>query len=350
MTIKINYFGLLRSPVSWAKIGREIIGEFVNRGDEVCVFERKGFRYNSGFEIPDSKSIQNRFLYDRTLTFEYPKNYKLITTKYKCGMLVYETTEAPPSWIPYINKHLDILFLPNEFNKKIFLDAGVKEEIIRVVPYGVNNFVFKPKAQGQKPEEAPARKKTFRFLCVAMPQKRKGLDVLIPAFENIFGGRSGAELIIKFPYKPGNSRYDYIPKAGSENIRFLTGEFSEKQMAKLYQSADCFVLPSRAEGFGMIYIEALASGLPVIATGWGGHMDFLNEKNAALINYKLVPAGGMQYDNPEGRGLCAEPDINDLAEKLITAYEGKIQKPEFEIKRFYWENIVKKMKTYIRNV
>ncbi len=259
-------------------------------------------------------------------------------------MLVYETTEAPPSWIPYINNSLDILFLPNEFNKKIFRDAGVKEEIIRIAPYGVNDSVFKPKTK-----EVSTRKGTFRFLCVAMPQKRKGLDVLIPAFEETFGGRKDAELIIKFPYKPGKSKYDYIPKIKSENIKILTGEYSEKQMAGLYRSADCFVLPSRAEGFGMIYMEALACGLPVIAAGWGGHMSFLNEKNAMFVDCKLMPAGNMQYDNPGGGGLWAEPDLGSLIEKLKEAYEGKIRKPKFEPEEYSWDNIASKMKAQIKN-
>ena len=122
----LNYFGLLRSPVSWAKIGRELIGALIRQGDEVCVYERRGFGYNSKFKIQNSKleqNIKNKFLYDRTLTFEHPSNYKYITSKQKFGMLVYETTQAPEQWAEKANASLDILFLPNEFNREIF-DAG----------------------------------------------------------------------------------------------------------------------------------------------------------------------------------------------------------------------------------
>jgi len=119
----LNYFGLLRSPVSWAKIGRELIKSFITLGIDLCIYERRGFLYNPDFKLPDFFRIQKNFIYDITLAFEYPENYKLINTKFKNGMLVYETTEVPQKWVENINKYLDILFLPSDFNKQIFINS-----------------------------------------------------------------------------------------------------------------------------------------------------------------------------------------------------------------------------------
>lgn len=338
--MEINYFGILRSPVSWAKIGRCLIIEFLKQNIDVCIYERKGFCFNKNWKLDFEEKIKNQFLYEKTLTFEYPLNYKLIPTKFKYGMLVYETTEVPKIWVENANRYLDILFLPNEFNRKIFIESGVNPDIIKIIPYGINPEIFNNKKINKKDSK-------FTFLCVCMPQKRKGIDLLIKAFEKLFKNDKNTQLILKFPYKSGKSDYDIKIECRSSNIIIIEKEFAEEEMVNLYKNADIFVLPSRAEGFGMIYLEALACGLPVIATGWGGHMDFLNNENAVLIDYKLVPAGNCQYDNKNGNGFMAEPDFDDLIEKMIFARKNieflkeKIKK--IDLKEFYWYNIVKKI-------
>lgn len=336
----INYFGILRSPVSWAKIGRCLIIEFLKQNIDVCIYERKGFCFNKNWKLDFEEKIKNQFLYEKTLTFEYPLNYKLIPTKFKYGMLVYETTEVPKSWVENVNKYLDILFLPNEFNKKIFIESGVNPNIIKIIPYGINPKIFNNKKINKKNSK-------FTFLCVCMPQKRKGIDLLIKAFEKLFKNDKDTQLILKFPYKSGKSDYDIKIECTSSNIIIIEKEYAEEEMADLYKSADIFILPSRAEGFGMIYLEALACGLPVIATGWGGHMDFLNNENAILVDYKLILAGNCQYDNKNGNGFMAEPDFDNLVEKMLFAKKNidflkeKIKK--IDLKEFYWYNIAKKI-------
>jgi len=345
----LNYFGLLRSFASWAKVAREILLELAKQGDDINIYERRGFGYKKDFELGRGleKTITKKFIFDNTLTFEYPMNYRLIKTKKIFGMLVYETTKLPEKWVAEINKHLNLLFVPSFFNKEIFNGSGVKPDIIRVLPHGINpKYYFKNKKK--------VKKDVFRFLTVSMPQKRKALDILLPVFMETFAGRSDIELTVKMPYLPGKSIYDFTgikEYTDAKNIKFVSKEYSEEQMGDLYRSSDCYVQASRAEGFGMTYLEALACGLPVIATGWGGHMDFLNEKNAELVKYKLVSAKGVQYDNNSDEALMAEPDVNDLAEKIKYVYEnhdvaGK-KADELQAGDFYWENIVGKLKQYI---
>jgi glycosyltransferase involved in cell wall biosynthesis len=361
--MELTYFGLLRSPVSWAKIGRELAEAFINNGDKVHVFERRGFSYNKDFKLPAilDAALVKEFRGDKALTFEHPLNYKYLTTKQKYGMLVYETTVAPKEWAVKANETLNILFLPNEFNKKIFTDAGVRPELIRVVPHGFNPRIYNPGSLIPNPELGKIQtaelgirdqglgiKNRFTFLAVAMPQRRKGIDVLLSAFEKAFPDKKDVELVIKFPYAPGKSKYDIKMPQLPENARLITAEYTEEQMADLYRSAGCFVLPSRAEGFGLVYLEALACGIPVIATGWGGQTEFLNEKNALLLDYKPAPAGSIQYDNENAAGLMAEPSVDDLVDKLryaVSHHAAEADKiKNLDLSRFYWQNIAERMR------
>jgi hypothetical protein len=76
--VEFTYFGMLRSPVSWAKIGRELSLAFMKNGDKVHIYERRGFSYNKDFKLPPEieQSLVKEFVSDKTLSFEHPNNYK----------------------------------------------------------------------------------------------------------------------------------------------------------------------------------------------------------------------------------------------------------------------------------
>lgn len=82
----------------------------------------------------------------------------------------------------------------------------------------------------------------------------------------------------------------------SDRVEFR-GHCCREELAEAYALADCFVLASRSETFGVAYIEAMASGLPVIATRCGGPEDFVAEENGILVPTDDVDAlaGAMEY-------------------------------------------------------
>ena len=70
---------------------------------------------------------------------------------------------------------------------------------------------------------------------------------------------------------------------GTDDAVTFTGRLERSAMAELYKSADAFILASRSETFGVVLIEALSAGLPVIAARSGGPEDYVNDSNGLLV-------------------------------------------------------------------
>src|SRR5690606_27167664 len=113
-------------------------------------------------------------------------------------------------------------------------------------------------------------------------------------------------------------------------IRFVQQHLSDEELRQLYQQADAFVLPSRGEGWGRPYMEAMASGLPTIGTHWSGNTAFMNADNSFLIDCRMqpVPETGWR-EIPTYRGhRWAEPDVAHLKQLMQQVVEQPQQARE----------------------
>ncbi|MEX1029167.1 MAG: glycosyltransferase [Paenibacillaceae bacterium] len=118
-------------------------------------------------------------------------------------------------------------------------------------------------------------------------------------------------------------------------IQIITQYLNSKSLRSIYAKGHAFVLPTRGEGVGLPFLESMASGVPIITTGWGGHMDFLTSNNSFLVHYKLrPPVIGMNRKSSishqfrhlfaEKGQLWAEPDIGSLRKQMRKAYENPL--------------------------
>jgi len=89
----------------------------------------------------------------------------------------------------------------------------------------------------------------------------------------------------------------------------------------LLAASDCYVSLHRSEGLGLPMAEAMYLGKPVIATAYGGNMDFMTLNNSLLVKYKLVELE-RDYGPYEKRAVWAEPDIKHASELMRWAYEN----------------------------
>jgi glycosyltransferase involved in cell wall biosynthesis len=92
------------------------------------------------------------------------------------------------------------------------------------------------------------------------------------------------------------------------SIQLVEGELVDAEVKNLVRNCDCFVSLHRSEGFGRLLAEAMLLGKPVIATGYSGNLDFMNQSNSCLVAHRLVPVAEEAYPYWQGQ-VWAEPDV-----------------------------------------
>lgn len=131
-------------------------------------------------------------------------------------------------------------------------------------------------------------KKYFEFATAANLLPGKGMNVLIKAFSNVVKDNPDTHLTI---YGDGKCKQQLQKLCKqleiSDKVTFY-GTYIRKEIAELLPKADAFVLASKRETFGVVYIEAMACGLPVIATKCGGPEDFVDASNGYLVEVDNV--------------------------------------------------------------
>lgn len=128
----------------------------------------------------------------------------------------------------------------------------------------------------------------FTFVTVANLVVLKRIDLLIEAVHRIVEETVDIQLIIIGDGVEKDNLENLVECYNLQKYVTLMGKLNRKQINDIFNKADCFVLASSSETFGVAYIEALAAGLPVIATRCGGPEDFVNEENGILIDVNDV--------------------------------------------------------------
>ena len=127
--------------------------------------------------------------------------------------------------------------------------------------------------------------KPFVWIAVGSLIQRKGYDLLLEAFARLKGGE---RLVITGSGPEGEHLHAQAEQLGiADRVRF-TGMLDKQAIINLMQDSNAFALPSRGETFGVAYIEAMAMGLPVIATPCGGPEHFVNSDNGLLVEMDNV--------------------------------------------------------------
>ncbi len=124
----------------------------------------------------------------------------------------------------------------------------------------------------------------FTYISVSNLIKRKRIDLLIDAFKLVSEQNKNVYLIIVGDGPERSSLEKQAEVLAINNRILFTGRLERDDIAIEFDRADCFVLPSDLETFGVVYVEAMMKGLPVIATRCGGPEEFVKEKVGMLVD------------------------------------------------------------------
>lgn len=227
------------------------------------------------------------------------------------GFTMFEATRLPKGWADTINALCARLMVPCEWNREVFADNGVRVPI-EVARWGIDpeEYWYIDRTPSPTLPRKPGEDRPYTFLWSGTPDLRKGWDVAYRAFRLAFGNRDDVQLVMHFRAAlPGDPRF------GDRNVRTIIGKVDGYKWRELLAGADAFVFPSRGEGWGLPPREAAATGLPTIATNYGGLAEEialwglpLSVKGASPAEYGIWDAGEI--------GEWAEPDVDHLVELL----------------------------------
>jgi glycosyltransferase involved in cell wall biosynthesis len=172
----------------------------------------------------------------------------------------------------------DHVLTVSELARQTYLDAGLPAERVHAVTLGADLELFTP---GDVPPDHRAG--GFLFLFCGATIRRKGFDLLLDAFDRVLRDRLDARLRVVGPR--GDAAGLLAGRAG-ERIS-VSGPVGQPELAHELRRADCLVLPSRNDSYGMVVAEALACGLPVLVSEMVGAKELV----AAGRNGWIVPAG-----------------------------------------------------------
>jgi glycosyltransferase involved in cell wall biosynthesis len=217
----------------------------------------------------------------------------------------------------------DAIAVPSRFARATFVERGIPEQRVLCLPYGVSLASFAPP---EGPEEP-----VFRVIHCGRVDLRKGCHYLLEAFHGL--RLPGAELWLVGPVAPemGLFRRRYASPA----IVFH-GPRTQAELARLYGRASVFCLASLEEGMAMVIPQAMACGLPVIATTHTGAAELVRDgvegflvaiRDVAALRRRILEL----YEDPELRramGRAARARVRDgftwdeYGERVVAAYRG----------------------------
>lgn len=381
MNIERKPVCVIRAPCAtrsgYGDMSRDIIRHII----EYDKFDVKVISVNWG-ETPmnalDADNPKDKMILDRLLTTPLHSQPELFVTitiptefetigKYNIGITAgIETTIAAPQWIEACNK-MDVVFTISEHSKNVLLSSKFGrqgpngetigmleiEKPIEVLHNCIDQHIFKKLEY--EADVLPSIKDTlkdipekFCYLFVGhwlrgdLGEDRKNVGLLVKLFLETFKqvkDKSSPALILKtsggnfsildrleINRKIKMIRDTVILSEGQvmPNIYVLHGELSDDEMNSLYNhpKVKAHISLTKGEGFGRPLLEATISGKPVIASGWSGHMDFLNTEDAVLVGGELKQI----HDSSVWDGVLIKdsswfaPDIQQAANAMAAVF------------------------------
>lgn len=223
------------------------------------------------------------------------------------------------------NKKINLNFhmALNHANRIVSVSESQKQEILE---YTNNEIIVIPNFIDEDNYKVFQKKesKKIKFLTVGGLNEQKGIDILLKSISKLRLNNFNVQFDI---VGDGDKREEYIKLVKDLGIGELVnfhGQIVHAEIMNFFNDCDVFILPSRHESFGVVYIEALAMGKPIIATKCGGPETIINEENGILID---------------------KEDVNALVDTILYMKQNYTNYDSFVIRKDFLRRFSKKVNT-----
>ena len=248
--------------------------------------------------------VNKKIDYNVVITHLTPEFYPKFKEegKFNIGHTVWETSRLHPSWVEPCNK-MDAIFVPCLWNIDVFKNSGVKS-ILKIFPHSfdVNKF-----DNLQEAEITKLHHNKLKFYSIFQWSERKNPISMLREYFSQFKAEDDVILILKSYMGRETSKdvqwlideiniiRDSVNTSNYPKFSLITDLMPEEEVNKLHVGCDVYLAPVRGEGFGIPIFDAALAGNPVIATGYGAQLDFLNPNIHSLLSYQLTPVTNMAW-------------------------------------------------------
>ncbi len=320
----INVAGFLTGHGRITQAPRGYVESIKAAGKQVALLDLAVQAYNSANPYPINLLCFNAHHFQfflQKIGIDYFKN------KYNIGVWAWELPNFPEQWQEYFNYYNEI-WVGSSFMAK-FISQKSPIPVI-TIPHVVETNLQKTYSKN----DFGISNNEFVFLFIfdfTSIFERKNPMALVEAFKMAFKLDEPVRLILKSIFAEEDLENFNILKeslSGSK-ITLIDEYFSKDNVNGLISISDCYVSLHRSEGFGLTLAEAMYLEKPVIATGWSGNMDFMNENNSYLVDYQLTKLKQdylkQDYVVYKKGEIWAQPDITHAAKLMRYVYENPQQ-------------------------
>jgi len=238
----------------------------------------------------------------------------------------WEFEEFPQHWIEVL-RAMDVVLAPTRFIAKAVERALCDQPDPPEVIHFAQSVPVREGVQVDRARWFPSREGSVVYLSTfdfSSDAARKNPMGVLKAFEQAFRGRADVTLAFKTGHATqpeAIAARDELSRRAVEDGRvvLIEQQLTDAEMQSLLASADVYVSLHRSEGLGLGMMESMALGVPVIATGWSGNMDFMDDQNSIPVPFSMAPITGAyhpEYRNMKRRSRWAEPDIEAAARAM----------------------------------
>ncbi len=247
---------------------------------------------------------------------------------------MWETDTLPPDGVKHLNR-CGLVIVPSKWGMECFRAGGVAVPI-EVVPLGHDPGVYSPASE---PQQQPGVCTFGTAGALDEGGLRKNVQLAIEQFRAAFPDEADVRLRVKI-----TPRSPRVRTHGDPRIEVVDTGLSSQQLTDWYRSLDAYVNASAGEGFGLHLLEAMACGVPLISTRFGGVGSFFDSRFGYEVGHELVEVRNAIY-----RGLWSAPDAAGLASRMREVYRDRRRAAErgrlasLRAGQFRWEDTIRKL-------